>query len=267
MAESNKRIAVPEGSVGGPPWPALAFPAAALALLILVEAQGWNQAGFSWGNGLSAFTGPRFWAAVTLFGDGLVCAVLLLPVLQRHPKRVWGGLLGTLVAWLILRFFKGTYGLPRPPAVLSPDEITIIGTTLRRSAFPSGHTMTAFLLAGAVTLNARKRWLPWLGLAFASFVGISRMAVGVHWPSDILAGAALGWTGAWLGLRWADRWVWTASPSAQRVLTVLLLACALWLLFLYSSGYPDTVWLQRGLALGCLVVGGRGLVANRPLRH
>lgn len=265
MPESEPFGPARTAAVGGPLWPAMAFPILALGLLVLVELQGWNLPGFTWGNGLSALTGPRFWASVTLFGDGLVCAVLLLLVIRHHPRRVWGGLMGTLVAWLILRFFKGTYSLPRPPAVLPSEEITVIGPVLRRSAFPSGHTMTAFLLAGTLTLNTGKRWLSWLGLGLACLVGLSRMAVGVHWPSDVLAGAALGWAGAWMGLRWADRWRWTASPTARQTLTVLLLVCALWLLFLYSSGYPDTVWLQRGVALGCLAWGGVGLVRSCTL--
>lgn len=67
-------------------------------------------------------------------------------------------------------------------------------------SFPSGHAMgSATLAAAVVMLLWRTRWR-WpalvLGVCFAVWVGASRVYLGVHYPSDILAGwtAALTWT-------------------------------------------------------------------------
>jgi membrane-associated phospholipid phosphatase len=250
------------------PWPALSFPALALVLLIIVELTGLNEPVFAWANDLSTLTGPRLWASVTILGDGLVCAVLLLPWIRRAPQRVLGGLLGALVAVSILWAFKGNLSLPRPALVLPEDAITIIGPRLRRRAFPSGHTLTAFLLAGALTLHHRKSWLPWVGGSLASVVGLSRLVVGAHWPADVLAGAALGWMGAWLGLRWAGRWKGGWGPTGRKVMGGLLLISALVLLVIDHTRYPNVLWLQRLLAVSCLGVGGREIFLDlRPSRE
>jgi undecaprenyl-diphosphatase len=71
-------------------------------------------------------------------------------------------------------------------------------------AMPSGHTARAFTIATLLSLAARPRWRP-IAFGMASLVGLSRIYLGVHWPSDVMAGALLGTTLAmavhWLGKR------------------------------------------------------------------
>ena len=233
------------------------FGPAALALILLlgVEVAGLDRHLFSFFNGLSNVTGPAFWAHATILGDGLVCSVLLLLWVRQHPERIWGGLLGAIMMVLILRLFKGTLSLPRPLAVLPEDMVTVIGPGLRRGSFPSGHTATAALLAGVWAFTASRRFVPWLALGMASLVGVSRMAVGVHWPTDVLAGLALGWISAWVGLRLASRAPWGTKGTGRHILTGALLVSALVLLTTYQTGYPGVLLFQRLLAALCLAWG------------
>jgi len=241
--------------VQAPAWLTFGVPAVALALLAWVELGGLDPALFRFFNGLSLETGPGLWAHLTILGDGLVSAVLFLPWIRRHPERVWGGILGALAMVLVLRLFKDIFGLPRPLAVLPEGTVHVIGPGHRRGSFPSGHTSTFFLLVGIWALTTRRRLLSVLLLLPGLLVGISRMAVGVHWPSDVLAGIALGWTMAWLGLRGAQRIPPGMGRVGQRILAGLLLASALVLLLIDHTGYPGVLVFQRGLAGACLLVG------------
>jgi membrane-associated phospholipid phosphatase len=241
------------------PWLAAAVPATALAALAWVLLGGLDQSLFFFFNSLSRATGPALWAHVTILGDGLVCAALLLPWVRRHPERIWAGLLGAVIMVAVLHGTKALLNLPRPLGVLPAEMVEVIGPGHRRGAFPSGHTATFFLYAGVWALSTHRRTLSLVLVVPALAVGISRMAVGVHWPSDVLAGAALGWTSAWLGLRWAGRTPWGVDPLGRRILAAILLVAALVLLIIDHTGYPGTLLFQRVLALSCLTWGGLAL--------
>jgi membrane-associated phospholipid phosphatase len=65
-------------------------------------------------------------------------------------------------------------------------------------SFPSGHTSSAFATATSLTLTWPKWYVIIPSFTWAGAVGYSRMHLGVHYPSDVLAGAALGAGSAWI---------------------------------------------------------------------
>jgi len=69
-------------------------------------------------------------------------------------------------------------------------------------SFPSGHTTEVFALSVAVFLLLRNPYLRWLSLFWALLIAYTRMAFGVHYPSDILGGILIGSLTAWFWLRW-----------------------------------------------------------------
>ena len=59
-------------------------------------------------------------------------------------------------------------------------------------SFPSGHGATAVSLFGSIGKELRKRWMWTLAILMPLMIGLSRISVGVHYPTDVLAGWAVG---------------------------------------------------------------------------
>ncbi|NRB25058.1 phosphatase PAP2 family protein [Shewanella sp.] len=155
-----------------------------------------NLEAFSWFNELGASLPNWLLLCVTDFGDGITAGALILICLTYKPQWLYRVIVTTLLCALCVHFFKQYFDAPRPAAVL--EVINIIGKARYEHAFPSGHTTTAFALAGVIWLLADKLWCKLSVLMLAVAVGLSRIAVGAHWPEDIAFGAILGWLLAYL---------------------------------------------------------------------
>ncbi len=184
---------------------------------------------------------PILWSNVTELGDGLILGVLLFPFLRRYPQVLTAFLLGILFNTLIVQGLKSYLSYPRPAGVLDPETFRVLGPILTARAFPSGHAATGFLVAGilAYFFRGRIRVVVFLG---ATVIAISRIAVGAHWPQDVLAGALIGWGVGCTMAFWISARQW--FPQHARGLLwlggVYFLAGLVTIVW-YPQQYPGTV--------------------------
>ena len=124
--------------------------------------------------------------------------------LQQHG---WHALGSFVVASSITQITKRIV-LRERPFVAEPQRFTArIPEEDINYSFPSGHATTAFNAATTLTLHYPKWYVAVPAYAWASAVGYSRMRLGVHYPSDVLAGAVTGAASAWLTYKIQQKWL------------------------------------------------------------
>jgi undecaprenyl-diphosphatase len=149
----------------------------------------------------AAFAWPRrVFQVASRLGDGVVWygLILALPLLYGaaalKPAVVMAltGAFGVVIYSLLKRVFV------RERPFITHDGIDRAGATLDRYSFPSGHTLHAVSFAWQASAHFPE--LAWVLLPLAGLIAASRVVLGLHYPSDVLAGAAIGAALAELGL-------------------------------------------------------------------
>jgi len=208
----------------------------------IVLAVGTNKDWFLAANAAAQWMPAFFWAGVTNLGNTLGAFCLLAPTLARWPRWAAAALLTVPFGSLYTHSIKRLFNLPRPAKTLPHETFQIIDSPLSWHSFPSGHSVTAFALAGILVFCIQRR-MAWLALPVAMLVAFSRIAVGAHWPLDLLAGAAGGWATAAIGCALSARWRFWENVHGQRILAGIVFLCAL-SFFFENTGYPRGIWMQ-----------------------
>ena len=146
------------------------------------------------------FTVRSLFRIASRLGDGVFWYTLMAALLLEYQGAALAAVLHMIVVGLvgttIYKFIKGKTLRPRPFNVY--PAIICVGKTLDQFSFPSGHTMHA--VAFSIVSVSYFPALIWLVVPFSVLVGLSRPILGLHYPSDVLAGAALGGVIAGLSL-------------------------------------------------------------------
>jgi undecaprenyl-diphosphatase len=129
----------------------------------------------------------------------LIFGVLWLLLLWKGGRN--GRIIGILLVPMIVigdqlcsQVLKGIVLRPRPCHTVDGlpviDHVRLLVPCGSGYSFPSSHAFNNFAFATYLTAHFRKRWWVWFSYAF--LIGLSRVVVGVHFPSDVLGGAILG---------------------------------------------------------------------------
>jgi alpha-mannosidase/mannosylglycerate hydrolase len=133
--------------------------------------------------------------------------------------------LGLIPAWFVADRLKDVFQRPRPFVVIPGAEVLIAPPTTY--AFPSGDTAGAF--GAAVALGIALPRLRWPALITAAGIALSRVAVGVHYPLDVVAGALLG----------------IAFGLAAPLVLAELLRRMPWRIYVVAHTHWDREWYER----------------------
>lgn len=147
------------------------------------------------------FLNPVVEAFTSMGNLGLLFIVLSVLMLFGKKTRKAGffALLAMLFGMLCTNVtLKHLVARPRPWLDV-PGLIHLVNEPDPNS-FPSGHTCAAFSACMVWAEVLKERWQKWAAVILAFCMGLSRLYVGVHYPTDVLVGAIVGCLCAWLSL-------------------------------------------------------------------
>ena len=124
---------------------------------------------------------------------GIPTGLFIYGKVKKNPEMLWNSFesfSNQLINGVATTLLKTSIDRTRP-FVTYPDDIhkhSVAGS----KSYPSGHTSMAFSAATSISLQYPKWYVIAPAFIYASGVGYSRMYLGVHYPTDVLAGAVLG---------------------------------------------------------------------------
>ncbi len=212
----------------------------------------WEPAVMVW---LQQKMGPVLTAlasALSVFGEELVLIGILGFIYWVYNKKA-GVFIGVnLMAGLALNVMVKNLVLRQRPYMvhakiqcLKPVDASadIYNIAVQGYSFPSAHAMNNTILYGSLAIFARKKWMAAVAVILPLLVGISRVMLGVHYPTDVMA----GWFGGVLVLFCLT---WLQQKVRRPILFPALVVLSLpGLLYCRTTDYYTTMGLMIGFCL------------------
>lgn len=193
------------------------------------------------------------WSELTHAGDLRVLLCLLSPLLLTRPIVVYALLAAAPAGGLASVILKRLFQAARPEETSAGSaHVLEAAATLRFDSFPSGHAMTVFavlgILLGCVVVGqVRRAWLIALVMAGSgiTLVAMSRVALGVHWPRDIAAGAILGCLLGRVGISIVRACAAQLQSHRVNLAAHALIVSLGFLMLMEAHADPGSAWLRQ----------------------
>ena len=184
-----------------------------------------------------------------------------LSILVIYAPKIWESVLSGSVFGIIFScILKKIFAVPRPAAVFDNNSFVIIGKTLRGcNSLPSGHSITIFttLTILLIAFMPKKLYYKILWCLLILLTGLllvfTRVAIGAHYPLDVIAGSIIGYISAILGIlinKKYNIWTWINNKKYYPIfILTFLIFCILLIIKILNENL-----IIFDISLVCLII-------------
>ena len=175
----------------------------------------------------------------------LIAAIMYWCVDKKCGQRLLFAITGSIT---INSGLKNFFKVERP--IGSEGLESLRTSTATGYSFPSGHTQTATTVWVSIMEYFRRRWVIVLGIIMMLGAGVSRLYLGVHWPTDVLGGLILGIV---ISLVFVKLFDYIDENKAYYILFLILIVFAVGVYFLAGEELVKSFGMYTGFILGYIV--------------
>lgn len=178
---------------------------------------------------------PNFAHNISYLGDALVLFPFVFIFLFIKPKLWEAIIISSLFTLITSAVLKLIFAVPRPAAMINMETFTIMGRpNILHTSLPSGHAMTAFMVISILLyafmpkkMSSRIIWTTLL-ITIGLIIGFSRVAVGAHYPLDVVVGCILGYIMAIFGIKITTKLNWLNWLKKRKFYPIIMLIFSIW---------------------------------------
>ncbi|MCB0444111.1 MAG: phosphatase PAP2 family protein [Ignavibacteriae bacterium] len=195
---------------------------------------------------------------ITYLGNAIVIFPFVFIFLITAPK-FWEVLLTSSLFTLITSaILKIIFAVPRPAAIIDMSTFTIIGRpNILHTSLPSGHSMTAFMVITVLLYafmpkkNSHKLFWSIALITIGLTIAFSRVAIGAHYPLDVVLGSILGYIITILSVKINNHISWLNWMKNRRFYPIIMFILSIWayLIILKIIKYNLVVFYLSFIAL------------------
>ena len=178
---------------------------------------------------------PNFAHNISYLGDARVLFPFVFIFLFIKPKLWEAIIISSLFTLITSAVLKLIFAVPRPAAMINMEAFTIMGRpNILHTSLPSGHAMTIFMVISILLyafmpkkMSRRIIWTTLL-ITIGLIIGFSRVAVGAHYPLDVVVGCILGYIMAIFGIKITTKLNWLNWLKNRKFYPFIMLIFSIW---------------------------------------
>jgi membrane-associated phospholipid phosphatase len=187
---------------------------------------------------------------ITMLGEPYIVIIILCFVFYGYDRRKGELLVFTLFSSLLINnFLKGIIARPRPfeNENFTGEVSESVLESATGSSFPSGHSQIASVMYSSVAILEKKKIITIIAIILIFLVGLSRIYLLVHYPSDVIAGIVIGLIIAFLSCKYYMKII--DNFKLKFIVSSTILVLFFPLLFIFKETEKD-FFTAYGLFLG-----------------